>query len=189
MNFYTSQYSHYDSRILIYKIQRPEQYFIWKKASFIYKKWNSKIFICWRGCFRIRFDLLPYSLLQPPAPPPPPRRPSRTTTKPSAGASSIGGRKPKYAAHHEHQKSHPTRPHCDLLKYALSTSVHSYRGRLFSSIQCRASAPQWHWCSGGERKALQYSGPQSMVDLRDVSTGLPLYGVYSRWPVQSSSQV
>lgn len=53
----------------------------------------------------------------------------------------------------------------------------------------KASAPQWHRCSGGERKALQYSGPQSMVDLSDVSTGLPLYGVYSRWPVQSSSQV
>ena len=115
-----------------------------------------KIFICWWGCFCIRFDLLPYSLLQPPAPPapPPPRRTSRTMSKPTASASSIGGRKPKYATHHEHQKSHLTTSHCNLLKYALFT-IRAFLPRpshLISSIRCRASAPQWHWWSG-EQKA------------------------------------
>ena len=113
-----------------------------------------KIFICWWGCFCIRFDLLPYSLLQPPAPPapPPPRRTSRTMSKPTASASSIGGRKTKYATHHEHQKA-------ILVLLCLTAILSNTRfshpcilTEAISSILCRTSAPQWHWCSG-EQKA------------------------------------
>jgi hypothetical protein len=97
-------------------------------------------------------------------------------SKPTASASSIGGRKPKYATHHEHQKSHLTTPHCNLLKYALFTIraflprpshlIHPMQG--FSTTM---ALMQWR------AEGVQPSGLQNMMDLSDVSTGIPLYGI------------
>lgn len=151
MNIYTSQYSHHhDIEFQCIRYRGRSNISSRNKASFICIKWDSKIFICWWGCFHIRFDLLPYSLLQAPAPPapPPPRRTSRMISKPTASASSIGGRKPKYATHHEHQKAILLYASLQFLLKYTRFSHSSILTEAISSVQCRASAPQWHWCSG-----------------------------------------
>jgi hypothetical protein len=66
------------------------------------------------------------------------------------------------------------------------TVSHSYQGHL-SPIQCRASAPQWHWCSGDQKASIRSSGLQNTVDLSSVITSLPFVwcickSEYLRWP-------
>jgi hypothetical protein len=80
--------------------------------------------------------------------PPPPHRPSRITSKPNtSNSSSIGGRKPKYVTHHEHGK---------VILWCLvavfSVSFLYTLTELISPIQCRASAPQWHWRNGEQSR-------------------------------------
>ena len=65
-------------------------------------------------------------------------------------------------------------PHCNLIKYALFASVHSYRGHLIHPMQdfsTTMALMQWR------AESVQPSGLQNMMDLSDVNTGILLYGV------------
>ena len=86
-------------------------------------------------------------------------------------------------------ESHLITPHWNLLKYAHLLSQRSYQGHL-SPIQCRASAPQWHWCSGDQKASIRSSGPQNTVDLSSIIISLPFAwcickSEYLRWPFLS----